>query len=247
MSQDNEIVSDDLGPGELETFTLPEPVSPPRTRTILTTPPLLKPGEIILPEAGGPPYKVEHVNESRAYCVPLKGGEGINISPRSIVERVSLEQVEARKRQAKEPRNDATQTKERSVATAAAIPMSTKSNRQINKDQRDKMEARRRADRSAGIGVRGGTGNLARAKSKTAKPPKTVRKCGCGCGEETMSYFAPGHDARYHGWVKKLASGVLRPEDLSAAQRKALGELKKSGKGYAPVLNYKGEKHVASH
>lgn len=59
------------------------------------------------------------------------------------------------------------------------------------------------------------------AKSKTAKAkkaagpkrdkaPKTVRQCVCGCGEETTGHFAPGHDARYHGWIKKLADGRIQ-------------------------------------
>jgi hypothetical protein len=42
-----------------------------------------------------------------------------------------------------------------------------------------------------------------------AKAPKEVRNCVCGCGTETTGYFAPGHDARYHGWVKKLADGRI--------------------------------------
>lgn len=133
------------------------------------------------------------------------------------------------------------------MPSVAAIPAAGKSNRQINKDNKAKIAARKNADRAAGIGVKGGTGRMAAAKAKSAKPPRTVRKCACGCGEETMSYFAPGHDGRWHGWVAKLADGRLTPEDLSAQQRRSLGELKKAGKGWAPVLNYKGEKYVASH
>lgn len=47
----------------------------------------------------------------------------------------------------------------------------------------------------------------AKAREKT---PKTVRNCVCGCGTETTGYFAPGHDARYHGWITKLADGRIQ-------------------------------------
>lgn len=201
----------------------------------------------------------------RAFCVPLKRAgagavdldadsdgpaqkrKGINISPRSLVERVSAEELNSPKEPKAQQNKKAEMRdarKEDSVAQVAAMPVGSKSNRQINKEQRSKVEARKRADREAGVGQRKGTGNLARAKAATAKVPKTVRKCYCGCGEETTSFFAPGHDARWHGWVKKLASGVLKPEDLTGQQKKSLGELKKAGKGYAPVLNYNGEKYV---
>ena len=130
------------------------------------------------------------------------------------------------------------------MPTAVGLPIGQKSNRSLNKEQRDRMAARKRNNKAAGIPGSGSKGVSRLAKSKA---PKTVRKCGCGCGEETMSYFAPGHDARYHGWVKKLAAGTLEPSDLTAAQRKALGDLKKTGKGFQPVLDYKGEKFVAKH
>lgn len=52
-----------------------------------------------------------------------------------------------------------------------------------------------------------------KAKAATAakkdKATKTVRKCACGCGGETTGYFVPGHDARFHGWIKKLADGRI--------------------------------------
>lgn len=47
------------------------------------------------------------------------------------------------------------------------------------------------------------------AKVARVKAEKTVRPCVCGCGTETTSYFAPGHDARYHGYLKKLADGRI--------------------------------------
>lgn len=45
--------------------------------------------------------------------------------------------------------------------------------------------------------------------AKREKAPKEVRACVCGCGTETTGYFAPGHDARYHGWITKLGDGRI--------------------------------------
>lgn len=64
------------------------------------------------------------------------------------------------------------------------------------------------------------------AKVKTVraeKPPKTVRACACGCGGQTTGHFAPGHDARLHGWIAKLADGRIEPKDIPAITRKNLG------------------------
>ncbi len=64
--------------------------------------------------------------------------------------------------------------------------------------------------------IEGEEGMAKKAKSgkakaaKREKATKTVRNCVCGCGTETTGYFAPGHDARYHGWVKKLADGRIQ-------------------------------------
>lgn len=251
----------DAEPKVGDSFTLSGWGNPSPARTAPpNSPPLLQTGEIIRMSPGGPPYRVEQVSEMRAFCIPLKRAgasagsvdsdmdddgpaqkrKGVNISARSLVERVRVEDLKELKAQhvntnAREPRKESTMA-------VAAMPVGEKSNRQANKEAKSRMEARKRADRDSGIGQRKGTGNL--AKAKAAKAPKTVRKCYCGCGEETTSYFAPGHDARWHGWVKKLASGVLKPADLTSQQKKSLGDLKKAGQGYVPVLNYNGEKYV---
>lgn len=77
--------------------------------------------------------------------------------------------------------------------------------------------------------------NKTKAKAKGAKrdkTPKTVRNCVCGCGTETTGHFAPGHDARYHGWIKKLADGRIQRNGKDA----------KSGEAVVPasVLNKMG-------
>lgn len=56
-------------------------------------------------------------------------------------------------------------------------------------------------------------------KVAKVKVPKTVRNCACGCGGQTTSYFAPGHDARVHGWESKLADGRIEPKDTNPSWR----------------------------
>jgi hypothetical protein len=104
---------------------------------------------------------------------------------------------------------------------AVGIPVAQKSARELNKDR---MAAKRdRANKDAGIGVKGGipadkrklTGAAAKASAnKKERPPKTVRSCACGCGEETLGYFAPGHDARFKGWLRKIEKGEGEPSDF---------------------------------
>ncbi len=50
--------------------------------------------------------------------------------------------------------------------------------------------------------------------TKTAKPLAT---CFCGCGGTTKSKFVPGHDARFHGWAKKVVRGELAAEPILTA------------------------------
>ena len=50
---------------------------------------------------------------------------------------------------------------------------------------------------------------LALLAEKSAKGKKPTRPCFCGCGGETQSRFVPGHDARFHGWARKVAKGEL--------------------------------------
>lgn len=69
-------------------------------------------------------------------------------------------------------------------------------------------------------------------KVKAAKAPKTVRNCACGCPTETTGNFAPGHDARLHGLIKKLADGRMEPKEYAyPATIKKLG-LVKTQAGY---------------
>lgn len=81
-------------------------------------------------------------------------------------------------------------------------------------------------------------------EEKAAKPPKekTVRPCGCGCGEQVSAYFAQGHDARFKGWMVKVERGTMAVKDLPPMVQKSY-QFKKVGEGYVTTKNYKGEPH----
>lgn len=69
---------------------------------------------------------------------------------------------------------------------------------------------------------------------KTAKPAKpakekekpSLKPCGCGCGEQVTRRFKPGHDARFYGWLRKVADGRMKFEELSPFVRKQVGDIK---------------------
>jgi hypothetical protein len=222
----------------------------------------------------GPIYVVESVSESRAYCVPLAGvhrkpagdgsggegvvaefdsaGRGVNISSHSFVERVGkLEADEAQR-----PRSGGSSSIEGakegtvSVAELPLLDEGRKSNREINKEMK-MAAARKKADKHAGLPGTGGKRKLAgaaaasKAKGRKDRPIKTVRKCFCDCGEETMGYFAPGHDGRYHGAMRKLADGRTKPGELPKKWQDALGPFKKDGIGHRPTHDYKGGDYKA--
>lgn len=45
------------------------------------------------------------------------------------------------------------------------------------------------------------------------KTPKALNVCYCGCGGLTKGKFCPGHDAKFHGTVKKVLRGELNAEE----------------------------------
>lgn len=51
---------------------------------------------------------------------------------------------------------------------------------------------------------------------KAAKTPKALNLCGCGCGSGVKANFVPGHDAKLHSWIGKLAKGTMSLSDLPA-------------------------------
>jgi len=46
------------------------------------------------------------------------------------------------------------------------------------------------------------------------KAAKVKSPCLCQCGELTGGNFAPGHDARYFGWMRKVIDGRLQASEL---------------------------------
>jgi hypothetical protein len=169
----------------------------------------------------GRAWRVEYTNSSRAYCTPVtRGPEGvmnINISPNSIVERVTeadLTDPEL-ERLAAHYVNEAEADAEAGGGTVA-------------KAKAGKAKAGKRSDGAE-------------------KREKKLSKCLCGCGEMTLKFFYPGHDSRFKGWLISLERGKLVLGDLPAQARRAFDNLEfkfvKKGDGIAPTKNYKGEVH----
>lgn len=82
------------------------------------------------------------------------------------------------------------------------------------------------------------------------KEPKVLKPCQCGgCDAQTTGYFAPGHDARFKGWLLKIEKGdakreeLLEPAVIAKYKWVPSGLEGKSGKGFRPTTNYKGEPH----
>ena len=74
------------------------------------------------------------------------------------------------------------------------------------------------------------------AKAQQPKAEPVVKTCLCGCGATTKSFFVMGHDARFHGWLKKIALGKLDPATLNPATVKLMNL--RAGK---PTTDWDGE------
>jgi hypothetical protein len=178
-------------------------------------------------------YCVVHVNQSRAHCVLFKGRSNhtiIDISPRATVIRVDPDN----------PGSDINppkvKEKERTKMAVASIPVATPSTRQAEKARRVERGVRKSVAAAGKPAVKG-------RAAKVNKPPQTVRKCACGtCSEETLGFFAPGHDARFKGLMVKVERGTLPLSELPKKLQSAYKFVKR-GDGYVSTTNYKGEKH----
>lgn len=195
---------------------------------------VLKRGDFFRDYPSGPLYRVTMVNTSRARCilVPEKGNRIIkapavmNISPRAAVTRVDPAVTPS------------TPAKEQTMTTAAGIPVASKSTREREKERKARV-----ATKSPSTKPLAGAAAAAKAKVRASnKVPKTVRMCACGCGEETLSYFVPGHDARFKAWMVKIERGTMQISELPKSVQKTY-EFKKRGPGFVSLTNYKGEKH----
>lgn len=79
-------------------------------------------------------------------------------------------------------------------------------------------------------------GKVKMPKKKKVKDPKAAKvkkgprprdnDCRCQCGTKTGGTFAPGHDARYFGWLKKISSNDMDFKELPAALRREFGDVK---------------------
>jgi len=75
------------------------------------------------------------------------------------------------------------------------------------------------------------------ASGPKTSTPKMLNLCGCGCGAGVKSRFLPGHDAKLHGWIKKLAAGAMDLATVSPFVRDGMFPKAKQGK----IKNEKGE------
>lgn len=92
------------------------------------------------------------------------------------------------------------------AAVAAADP-------KVTETQRERTE---RLIREAQVLVHQTPKAKAKAKKTAAKEspapraPKPTGACLCGCGSETKRNFAPGHDARVYGWIRRQEKANLK-------------------------------------
>lgn len=207
----------------------------------------LQPGQVFRMPGSGDPYFVQYVNSSGAYVVGLSpitkeikdhianfsaGGKTISarsmvdiISPlalggnsqeyrrydrmvRSLAEGTLMASVEGKQGVTfdsfddtpyHDPTSDLDETAGHTVLTDSEIAA-----------RKDGMEMAKKAKAKAGKGT------------KREKTPAKVRDCVCGCGTETTGNFAPGHDARFHGWITKLADGRIQRNGKDAKTGEAI-------------------------
>lgn len=90
------------------------------------------------------------------------------------------------------------------------------------------------AARAAALPIAGKTevkkaakGKIAVVKKAKAAPAPTPKKalsaCLCGCGDQVTGRFRMGHDARYHGWLRKLAGG-MSVQDINKVAKVAVSQ-----------------------
>lgn len=83
------------------------------------------------------------------------------------------------------------------------------------------------------------------AKAKRG-PAERTNNCMCGCGGKTAGFFVPGHDARYKGWMKKVARGEMTPEQLpNGIAANYAWKKTTDGKGKYTTKNYRGDANPA--
>lgn len=229
-------------------------------------------------------WRVGLVSWSRARLDPLSGrvvrpdpttgrcftsyGDSVNISPRSILQIVSLADLDeaAQRRLARlevggqpspGPTRPAAESEEdddmeatettTDGANVSPVPIPAKAGKRATRAAKlakpPKSEARPLSQSKA-------------AKTKRARKdaaPKEMKPCACGCGEMTAGYFVPGHDAKFKSWLLKIERGThvlhgydkTKDQEITPLPLKVQNQFKwvKRGEGYIPTTNYKGEPH----
>ena len=70
--------------------------------------------------------------------------------------------------------------------------------------------------------------------AKRVRKPRPTHPCVCGCGTLTAGIWAPGHDARAHGWALRVERNICKlsevPENEREGARFVLNQ-RKDGKG----------------
>lgn len=112
---------------------------------------------------------------------------------------------------------------EPTVGTDLAAAMSAIANRMVTEPDSKPAEAKAKA-----------------AKARTPKP--ATRDCKCGCGRLVRRHFAQGHDARFHGWMTRLAGGEDAKEIGIPASALKLMALNADG---IPTRDYDGSTNIA--
>lgn len=81
----------------------------------------------------------------------------------------------------------------------------------------------KKGDKAAEKGAKKLTGAAAKAKANAKPKAETKMKpCGCGCGENVKKRFAMGHDARFHGWLKRVGDGRMKLSELPKQVRQGM-------------------------
>jgi hypothetical protein len=70
-------------------------------------------------------------------------------------------------------------------------------------------------------------------KAPREKKERVMSPCRCGCGTETGGTFAPGHDARFYGWLKKVSAGTMEFKELPKHLQKEFVDVKGAKKALA--------------
>lgn len=56
-------------------------------------------------------------------------------------------------------------------------------------------------------------------RGEREKKVRPTKPCACGCGTETKSEWAPGHDARARGWALRIQRGILTIDQVPANEQ----------------------------